>query len=104
MVGAHLGYATGIKLFIASLSDIPMFYIKYLTVHSVLMHADAIRLCACEREIKHELMLVDYPPVHTLKPYNNVHLKQRTSPDIGKVDPTVQESGRETCNALTIID
>ena len=31
------------KQFIAPLSDIPMFYIKYLTMHKVQMHAVAIR-------------------------------------------------------------
>ena len=35
----------------ATLSDIPMFYIKYLTMHKMHMHAGAIRQllygCAC---------------------------------------------------------
>ena len=63
---------------IAPLSDIPMFYIKYLTMHKVHMHAGAILLrqllyaCAYVREIIHPLKLVDYPPVH--KPYNNLHM------------------------------
>ena len=39
------------------LSDIPMFYIKYLTMHKVHMHAGAIRQllygCAYVREIIH---------------------------------------------------
>ena len=62
---------------IAPLSDIPMFYIKYLTMHTVHMHAGAVRQllygCANVREIIHSLKLVDYPPVHTHKPYNNLH-------------------------------
>ena len=44
-----------ILLLIAPLSDIPMFYIEYLTIHKVQMHAGAIRQllygCACVREI-----------------------------------------------------
>ena len=36
-------YAVKIFLIIAPLSDIPMFYIKYLTMHKVHMHAGAIR-------------------------------------------------------------
>ena len=60
---AHL-----ITVLIAHLNDIPMFYIKYLTMHKVHMHADAIRLvlygCAYVQEIIHSLKLVDYPP-HT---------------------------------------
>ena len=55
-----------------------MFYIKYLTMHKVHMHANAIRQllygCAYVQEIIHSLKLVDYPPVHTHKPYNNLHL------------------------------
>ena len=65
---------------IAPLSVIPMFYIKYLTMHKVHMHAGAIRQllygCAYVRGIIHSLKLVDHPPVHTHKPYNNLHLKQ----------------------------
>ena len=64
--------------FTAPLSDIPMCYIKYLTMHKGHMHAGAIRQllysCAYVREIIHSLMLVDYPPVHTHKPYNNLHI------------------------------
>ena len=63
---------------IATLSDIPVFYIKYLTMHKVHMHAGAIRQllygCAYVRDIIHSLKLVDYPAVHTHKPYNNLHL------------------------------
>ena len=63
---------------IAPLSDIPMFYIKYLTMHKEHTHAGAKRLllydCAYVREIIHSLKLVDYPLVHTQKPYNNLHL------------------------------
>ena len=44
-----------ITLFIESLSDIPMFYIKYLTMHKVHRQADAIRQllygCAYVREV-----------------------------------------------------
>ena len=63
---------------IAPLSDIPMFYIKYLTMHKVYIHAGAIRQllygCAYVREIIHSLKLVDYLLVHTHKPYNNLHI------------------------------
>ena len=55
-----------------------MLYIKYLTIHKVHMHTVAIRQllygCAYVREIIHPLKLVYYPPVHTHKPYNNLHL------------------------------
>ena len=55
-----------------------MFYIKYLTMHKVPMHAGAISQllygCAYAWKIIHSLKLVDYPPVHTHKPYNNVHM------------------------------
>ena len=60
-------------LFIAPLNDMPMFYIKYLTMHKVHMHAGA-NGCAYVREIIHSIKLVDYLPVHTHKPYNNLHL------------------------------
>ena len=54
-----------------------MFYIKYLTMQNVHMHAGATRQllygCAYVREIHvlHSLKVMDYPPVHTHKPYNN---------------------------------
>ena len=55
-----------------------MFYIQYLTMHKVDMHAGAIRQllygCVYVREIIHSLKLVDYLPVHTHKPYNNLLL------------------------------
>ena len=58
-----------------------MFYIQYLTMHKVQMHAGAIRQllygCAHVREIIKSLKLVDYRPVHTHKPYNNLHLKRQ---------------------------
>ena len=67
----------GLIVIIAPLSDIPMFHIKYLTMHKVHMHAGAIRQlvygCAYVREIINWLKLVDYLPVHTHKPYNNLH-------------------------------
>ena len=57
-----------------------MFYIKYLTLHKVHMHAGAIRQFlygrAYVREIIHSLKLVDYHPVHTHKPYNKVNVAQ----------------------------
>ena len=60
-------------LLIAPLSDISMFYFKYLTTHKVHMHAGAIRQllygCVYVREIIHSLKLMDYLPVHTHKPY-----------------------------------
>ena len=56
-----------------------MFYIRYLTMHKVHMHAGAIRQllygCAFVREITHSLKLVDYPPAHTRKTYNNLHVE-----------------------------
>ena len=55
-----------------------MFYIKYITMHKVHMHAGAIRHllygCAYVREIIHSQKLVDHLPVHTHKPYNNLHM------------------------------
>ena len=58
-----------------------MFNIKYLTMHKVHMHAGAIRQllygCAYVRGIIYSLKLVDYPPVHTHKPYNYLHLLDR---------------------------
>ena len=72
------GPMKAISILIAPLSDIPMFYIKYLTMHKVHMHADAIRQllygCAYVREIIHSLKLVDYLPVYTHKPYNNLQI------------------------------
>ena len=66
-----------VNALIAPLSDIRMFYIRYLTMHKVHMHADAIRQllygCALVPELIHSLKLVDYHPVHTHKPYNNLH-------------------------------
>ena len=63
--------------FIAPLSDIPMYNIKYLTMLKVHMHVGAIIQllygCAYVREIIHSLKLVDYLPVHTHKSYNNLH-------------------------------
>ena len=70
---------TRLKLCIAPLSDTRMFSIRYLTIHKVHMHAGAIRKLLYDsahvREIIHLLKLVDYLPVHTHKPYNNLHLK-----------------------------
>ena len=63
------------KEIIARLSDIPLIYIKYLTMHKVHMHAGVIWQllygCAYVREIIHSLRVVDYLPVHTHIPYNN---------------------------------
>ena len=63
---------------IVLLSDIPLFYIEYPTMHKVHMHACAIQQllygCAYVREIIYSLKLLDYPPLHTHKPYNNLHL------------------------------
>ena len=65
-----------LQCILAPLSDIPMFYIKYLTMHKV--HDSAIRHllygCAYERGINHSLKLVDYLHVHTHKPCNDLHL------------------------------
>ena len=53
-------------------------------MHKVHMHAGAIRQllygCAYIREIIHSLMLVDYLPVHTHKPYNNLHVNDMLLP------------------------
>ena len=47
-------------------------------MHKVHMHAGAIRQllygCVYVREIIHSLKLVDYLPVHTHEPYNNLQL------------------------------
>ena len=47
-------------------------------MYSVHTHTSAIRTllygCAYVREIIHSLVLVDYLPVLTYKPYNNLHL------------------------------
>ena len=55
-----------------------MFYMKYLTMYEVHMHAGAIRTslhgCAYLREIIHSLKLVDYLPVYSHKSYNNLHI------------------------------
>ena len=55
-----------------------MFYIKYLTMHKVHLHAGAIRQllygCAYVREIIHSIKLVDYLPIHTHKLYNSLHV------------------------------
>ena len=62
---------------IAPLSNVPMFYIKYLKVH-MCAAAGAIRKLlygyAYLQEIIHSLKLVDYFPVHRHKPYNNLHI------------------------------
>ena len=60
------------NIFIAPLSDIQMFYIKYLTMYKMHMHAGVISKllygCAYVQKIIHSLKLVDYLPVHTHKP------------------------------------
>ena len=70
-------YASSIKQCIEPLSDIPMFCIKYLIMHNVHMHAGGIRQLlygrAYVREIIYSLKLMDYPPVHTRKHYNDLH-------------------------------
>ena len=55
-----------------------MFYIKYLTMYKVHVHAGVMRkllygLCVCTGDSP-LAKLVDYLPVHTHKPYNNLHL------------------------------
>ena len=66
------------KRLIAPLSDIRMVYIRYLTMHKVHMHAGAIKQllygCAHVQEVIHSLKLVDYLPLHTHTPYNNLHI------------------------------
>ena len=64
-----------IKYIIAPLSDIPMFYIIYLTMHKVHNHVGAKRKllygCSYVWEIIQSIKLVGYLPVHTHKPYSN---------------------------------
>ena len=78
VIVSNLSKTKPIIQIIAPLSDIRMFYISYLTMQKVHMHAGAIRQllygCAYVREIIHSVKLVDYLPVHTHKPYNNLHL------------------------------
>ena len=56
-----------------------MFNVNYLAMHKVQMHTEAISKLlygvASVQAIIHSLKLVDYLPVHTHKPYNNLHLK-----------------------------
>ena len=67
-----------VSIFITPLSDIQIFYIKYLTVYNVHIHAGAKRkllyVCAYVREIIHPLKLADYLPIHMHKSYNNLHI------------------------------
>ena len=67
-----------VYLIIAPLSDIRIFYIRYLKMLIMHLHASAIRQLlygsAHVRKIIHSLKLVDYLHVHTHKPYNNLHL------------------------------
>ena len=62
-----------------------MFYIKYLTMHKVHMHAGAIRQllydCVYVQEIIYSLKLVDYLPVRTQKPYNSLHMMNSFDPE-----------------------
>ena len=55
-----------------------MFYIKYLTMLKVHMHASAIRQlfydCVYVREENPLAKARGLSPVHTHKPYNNLHL------------------------------
>ena len=61
----------------AQFIDIPMFYIKYITMHKVQMHAGPIRVIVCfvllDGEIILSLKLMDYLPVQTHNPYTNLH-------------------------------
>ena len=81
MTGGTFATFKEILELIAHLCDIPMFYIKYITMQKVHTHAGAIRqllyVCAYVREIIHSLKLVDYFPVHTHKPYNNMYYALR---------------------------
>ena len=67
-----------VLLLLHPLSYIPMFYIKYLTMCKVHMHAGAIRKllygCVYVQEIIHLQKLADYLPLHTHKPYNRLIL------------------------------
>ena len=72
---------TRFTILIAPLSDIPMFYIKYLTNSQctkfkcmLVQLRKLLYGCTYVREIIHSLKLVDYLTVHTHKPYNNIYL------------------------------
>ena len=66
-----------------------MFYIKYLAMLKVHMHAGEIRKllygCVYLRKIIHSLKLVDYILVHTHKPYNNLHIDSIHVSNIAKL-------------------
>ena len=51
-----------------------MFYNKSLTMYKVHIHYGTYG-CEYVWEIIHSLKLMDYLPVHTHKPYNNLHLQ-----------------------------
>ena len=57
--------------------DIPMFYIKCITMHKVQMNAGAIRVIVwfvrLDGKIILSLKLMDYLPVQTHKLYTNLH-------------------------------
>ena len=61
---------------LASFIDIPMCNVNYFAMHIVQMHAGAITNMlygfASLRAIIHELKLVDYLPVQTHTPYNQL--------------------------------
>ena len=58
------------SILIAPLSDIRMFYIRYLTTHKAVI-VWCVRMYG---KIIHSLELVDYLPVDTHKPNNNLHM------------------------------
>ena len=69
-----------IKYLIAPLSDILMFYIKYLSMYIVCIYAGAIKKilygCVSVWEIILSLKIMGYLPIHTHKSYNNFHLSK----------------------------
>ena len=69
---------------IEPLSDIPVFYIKYLTTYKVHMHVGAIRnlfyCCAHVRDIIHSVKPIDHLPVHRHKPYKHLYHESMTLP------------------------
>ena len=62
-------------MLIAPFIDMPMLYIKYLTMHSMQTHSDTIEVlfmvCASVQAIIHSLAS-GLSPVHIHKPYNNI--------------------------------
>ena len=58
--------------------DIPISNVKYLKMYKVQMHVGTISMSlygfASVRDLIHSLKLVDYLPLQTRKPFNNLQL------------------------------